>query len=332
MPTFLGLPEISLETVLPGDVVILGARDATPYETAKPSHARNAPDAIRAASARYASWHHHHDFDVDGPMLDTTGRRAVDAGDIPTDPATPEANRQAVAAAVRQVLNGRATPVVLGGDDSVPIPVLAAYEQHGPIWIVQVDAHIDWREERNGERMGWSSPMRRASEMLWVEGIVQIGARGVGSARRDDLQAAQQWGAKIITARQVHAGGVNAALEMIPRRANVFVTLDCDALDPSIMPAVGAPVPGGLGYWHVVALLEGVAARARYRLRYRRAGAGTRRQRRVGTHGGPLCHTRHRRHPAIGCGLTLTARPPYRSPFTVRSPAARGTPPVGRRS
>ena len=77
MPTFLGLPQTSLETVLPGDVVILGACDATPYETARPSHARGGPDAIRSASARYASWHHHHDFDVDGPMLDAAGRQEV---------------------------------------------------------------------------------------------------------------------------------------------------------------------------------------------------------------------------------------------------------------
>lgn len=263
MPTFLGLPETSLGAVLPGDIVIMGACDATPYETAKPSHARGAPEAIRSASARYASWHRHYDFDVDGPLFDAEGRRAVDAGDIATDPATPEDNRRAIAAAVQQVLDARATPVVLGGDDSVPIPALAAYERHGPIWIVQVDAHIDWRDERNGERMGWSSPMRRASEMPWVEGIVQIGARGVGSAKRDDVQAARQWGANIVTARQVHTHGIETALEAIPNGAKTFVTLDCDGLDPSIMPAVGAPVPGGLGYWQAVALLEGLASRTR---------------------------------------------------------------------
>lgn len=263
MPTFLGLPEISLGTVAPGDIVVLGACDATPYETAKPSHSARAPAAIRAASARYAAWHQHHDFDTDGLMLEVAGGRAVDAGDVATDPASPADNRRAIAAAVRQVLDARATPVVLGGDDSVPIPVLSAYERHGPIWVVQVDAHIDWRDERDGERMGWSSPMRRASEMPWVAGMIQIGARGVGSARRNELQAARDWGAKIVTARQVHARGMQAALEAIPNGARTFVTLDCDGLDPSVMPGVAAPVPGGLGYWDVVALLEELAARTR---------------------------------------------------------------------
>jgi agmatinase len=168
-----------------------------------------------------------------------------------------------IEASVRQVLQAGATPVVLGGDDSVPIPVLAAYEQHGPIWIVQVDAHIDWRDERAGERMGWSSPMRRASEMPWVAGIVQVGARGVGSARPEDLRAARQWGAEIVTARHVHKEGIGDAISRLPVGVRSFVTLDCDALEPSCMPAVAAPVPGGLGYWQVVELLEGIASRSR---------------------------------------------------------------------
>jgi agmatinase len=263
MSTFLGLPAIPLDAVSAGDIVIVGARDATPYERTKPSHAALAPQAIRSASARYAAWHQHHDFDSDGPMLDPTRCRVVDAGDIATDPARPGDNRRAIEAAVRQVLEARAAPVVLGGDDSVPIPVLAAYAGHGPIWIVQVDAHIDWRDERHGERMGWSSPMRRASEMPWVEGIVQIGARGVGSAQDDDVRAARNWGASIVTARHVHDHGIDAALEKIPEGAKTFITFDGDGVDPSLMPGVGAPVPGGLGYWHIVALLEGLAARTR---------------------------------------------------------------------
>ena len=70
-------------------------------------------------------------------------------------------------------------PIVMGGDDSIPIPVLAAYHEHGPITILQLDAHIDWRDEVAGETQGLSSNMRRASEMNWVENIIQVGARGV---------------------------------------------------------------------------------------------------------------------------------------------------------
>jgi agmatinase len=217
---------------------------------------------LRHASGRYKSWHDHIDFDTGEVML-SARNRVVDAGDIATAPDTPDENRRRIEASVRQVLQSGATPVVLGGDDSVPIPVLAAYEAHGPIWIVQVDAHIDWRDERSGERMGWSSPMRRASEMPWVAGMVQVGARGVGSARLADLRAAQQWGAEIVTARHVHTEGIDAALSRLPAGVSTFVTLDCDALEPSCMPAVAAPVPGGLDYWQVIGLLDGIAARSR---------------------------------------------------------------------
>lgn len=184
-------------------------------------------------------------------------------GDIAGDPQAPSENREAIREAVAAILDRGATPVVLGGDDSVPIPVLQAYEAHGPIWVVQVDAHIDWREERFGERMGWSSPMRRASAMGWVEGIVQIGARGVGSALRQDIEDARRWGARIVTARQVFEDGIAPALAGIPQNARVVVSLDFDGLDPAVMPGVMAQVPGGLTYWHIVELFEGLAERTR---------------------------------------------------------------------
>ena len=91
-------------------------------------------------------------------------------------------------------------PIVIGGDHAIPIPVLRAYEGRGPITLVQIDAHIDWREEVNGVRHGLSSPIRRASEMAHVEEIFQIGIRAQGSARPEEVEAALAYGANIITA------------------------------------------------------------------------------------------------------------------------------------
>ena len=262
MDPCLGLPKVSLDDVPAGAVVLIGAPEATPYETGKSSHASGAPWALRAASARYANWHAHHDFDT-GDTLVPSGVALLDAGDLPGDPKTPAANRAAIEAAVKAVLDAGALPLVLGGDDAVPIPVMAAYRDHGPIWVVQIDAHIDWREERFGEKLGWSSPMRRASEMAWVEGIVQLGGRGVGSATPAEVEDARAWGARIITAREIHAQGVGDAFAAVPEGAKVFITLDCDGLDPSIMPAVAARVPGGLAYWHVMDIFDALAERAR---------------------------------------------------------------------
>jgi agmatinase len=156
-----------------------------------------------------------------------------------------------------------AVPILLGGDDSVPIPFFAGFAGHGPIWIVQIDAHIDWRDELHGERLGYSNPMRRASEMAHVAGMVQIGIRGVGSARRQEVEAAKRYGSHLVTAREIHALGVEAALRHIPDGAQVVITLDCDGLDPSIMPGVAARTPGGLTYTQVIDLVAGVGRRGR---------------------------------------------------------------------
>ena len=259
METFLGLEKVDVADISPGAVVIFGAPEATPYEAGKTSHASGGPWALRAASERYVRWRTHYDYDTGEPLVSPTAT-IVDAGDIAGDPKTPAENRDAIEAATKAILSAGAAPLVIGGDDSVPIPVISAYRDHGPIWIVQIDAHIDWRDERFGEKLGWSSTMRRASEMEWVEGIVQLGARGVGSAMPEEVAVARDWGATIVTAREIHRQGVAAALAAIPAGARVFIALDCDALDPAIMPAVGARVPGGLTYWHIMDIFDGLAA------------------------------------------------------------------------
>src|SRR6056297_1070595 len=263
MQTFLGLPKSKPGDVAAGGIAIIGASNATPYQPGTPSHAEQGPAAIRAASQRYADWHEHFDFDVDGQLLNANFGPVVDTGDVACDPATPEHNRSKIEEAVSSVVRAGAIPVVLGGDDSVPIPVISAYRNDGPVWIVQVDAHLDWRHERFGERLGWSSPMRRASEMPWVSGMVQIGLRGVGSASRGDVDDAKAWGARIVTARRIHAAGMEAALGHVPPGANVIISLDLDALDPAFMPGVAAQVPGGLTYWQIIDLFDGLAARRR---------------------------------------------------------------------
>ena len=107
--------------------------------------------------------------------------------------------------------------------------------------------------------------MRRTSEMPWIERLIQVGMRGVGSAGRQELAAAQAYGAEIIPADRVHTGGIEQILESIPAGADTLMTVDCDALDPPVMPAVKAPLPGGLLYRQVAGLIHGLAAKARVR-------------------------------------------------------------------
>jgi agmatinase len=259
--TFMGLPAGTVDA-LAGEVAVIGIPWATPYADAG-AYSAAGPVAIRRAVARYANARHHHDFDLGGPLVDPAGRSAVDCGDLPVDAQDYALNRRRIGEAIASVLDRGSVPVVLGGDDSVPIPVLAAYAAAGPLTIVQIDAHIDWRDEVGGERLGLSSTMRRASEMVHVERIVQIGQRGIGSARPGDVADAMAYGVRFVPARTLHRDGIDAALLHVPNGANVFISFDIDALDPSIAPGVIGRSPGGLSFAQALELLHGIAAQSR---------------------------------------------------------------------
>ena len=260
--SFLGLPD-RLADGRASRAVIFGAGHGTTYPGQDSSGQASAPDAIRAASQDDTPLVAHWDFDLGGPLFDGGPANCIDAGNIATAMHDNVGNRARVEAKTREVLALPAVPILLGGDDSVVIPFLAGFADHGPIWILQIDAHIDWRDEVHGERYGYSSPMRRASEMGHVAGMVQVGLRSVGSARIAEIEAAQHYGSRFVTAREVHTRGVEAALRHIPEGARVVVTLDCDGLDPGIMPGVAAPTPGGLTYTQTIDLIAGLGKRAR---------------------------------------------------------------------
>lgn len=263
-PTFAGLPVGRLDDLTPGHVAVFGASEATPYDAAVASHSAQAPGAIRAASKALAGQLKQHDFDTGRTLLSkestmrTVGR---DLGDVKTRVPDAAGNRSRITAATAGILAAGALPLVLGGDDSVPIPVLAGFEGQDPVTIVQVDAHVDWADEIRGENMGYGSPMRRIAELPWVEGMLQIGIRGLGSGEAWQHDDARAWGSKLITSREWHRNGADAVLDCLPAGGRFVLSIDCDGLDPAVFPAVAMPTPGGLGYEDMLALLDGLTAR-----------------------------------------------------------------------
>jgi agmatinase len=240
-------------------VAVLGVPFGSPYrDPGATVGCAAAPAAVRRRSQRLARFAGHWDFDLDGPM-DVMG--LVDAGDVPGDPQDGPGNVATAEAAVRAVLERGIVPICLGGDDSVPIPILRAFAEHGPITVVHVDAHLDFRDEVDGVRDGYSSSMRRASEMPHVERIVQVGLRGVGSARANDLDDARRAGNVLITAAEARRSGIGEVLRSVPDDASVFLSFDCDGLDPSVLPAVSGLAPGGLTYADAVHLMRRIGSR-----------------------------------------------------------------------
>lgn len=261
MSGFLGFPEHLPDGRLP-KAVIFGAGHGSTYPGKDSSAFALAPDLIRASSQEDVELVEHWDFDLGGPLFNGNAISAVDLGNVATTMEDNEGNRAKIERKTREILALPSVPVLLGGDDSTPIPFLAGFADHGPIWVLQIDAHIDWRDDIRGEHYGYSSPMRRASEMPHVAGIVQVGMRGIGSARLAEIEAASIYGSRLVTAREVHSQGVEAAIRHVPDGAKVVISLDCDGLDPSIMPGVIAPSPGGLTYTQVIDIIAGLGKRA----------------------------------------------------------------------
>ncbi len=256
---FLDLPiETDLDRI-DAEVAILGVPHGWPYpDIGSAAGCADAPAAVRRASRRLARFVGHWDFDLAGPM---ELRPSVDVGDVPGDPADGAGNSARTTDAVRAILGAGAIPICIGGDDSVPIPILRAYDGRGPITVLQIDAHLDFRDEVDGVREGYSSPMRRASEMPHVERVLHVGLRGVGSARPTDVEDSRAAGNLLVTARELRERGVPWLLDQIPSDAAIFLSFDCDGLDPSVFPAVSGLAPGGLDAREGMDLAAGIGRR-----------------------------------------------------------------------
>jgi agmatinase len=259
---FAGAPIETDTDRLEADVAILGVPFGWPYpRPGATAGCAVAPTAVRRRAARLERFRDHWDFDAGGPMLPLAGGpRIVDAGDVPGDATDGAGNAALTTAAVAAVLERGAVPICIGGDDSVQAPILRALAGRGEITVLHVDAHLDFRDEVDGVREGYSSPMRRASEMAHVGRIVQVGLRGVGSARAAELTDARSAGNLLVTARELRERGVGWLLAQLPG-GSVFVAFDCDGLDPSVAAAVSAPAPGGLSWEEASDLLGGIGPR-----------------------------------------------------------------------
>jgi len=257
--TFGKRPYVGDWTQIDADVAVLGA----PFDfgTQFRAGARFGPRAVREASTLFSFGHAGaYDHEDDCTYLPASVR-IVDIGDadiVHTDTTKSHAN---IKAGVTAILNAGALPVVIGGDHSVNIPCIDAFEGHGPIHILQIDAHLDFVDERHGVRYGHGNPMRRAAEKPYVTGLTQVGIRNVSSTAREGYEDARRMGSDILSVRQARAIGPKAVIDRIPAGARVYVTLDIDGFCPSIAPGTGTPSHGGFLYYDVLEMLQALARR-----------------------------------------------------------------------
>ena len=260
--SFINLPVCIDWRDLSADAVIFGVPFGKPYlQNNFPNDQSLAPFALRSASDRIVVEHASINMDYEDTRSLANGINFVDGGDIPLVNNDISAHYLQGEEAVRYAVAKGIIPVTIGGDDGITNPVLRGLDVAGNIALIQIDAHLDWKSERYGEEDGYSSPMRRASELSHVSSIHQIGIRSFGSSAEEEVKVARKWGADIHTARQVHARGIERVIKALPKDVKFFITLDVDGLDPSVIPGTVALAPGGLLWWQLIDLLDGISAK-----------------------------------------------------------------------
>jgi len=145
----------------------------------------------------------------------------------------------------------------LGGEHAVTLGLVrAAHERHGALSILQIDAHLDLRDQFEGTPFSHASVMRRCVE----DGnrTVHVGIR---NACREEVEFARREGLPVFWGRQCAAGDAWIADAVAALRGPVYLSVDVDGLDPSVIRTTGTPEPGGLGWWTTMALIEAVFAR-----------------------------------------------------------------------
>ena len=189
---FLGIPQ---------GVAYVGHRE--------PSHAVGAPDAVRAAALVYAGDVCNYDFDAGGPLFpDGVGGCLVDCGDVRGDPRDVPGSMARATRTIEALAAAGSIPLVVGGDHAITSQVVRGLPGEEQLDVLHVDAHLDFLDERDGVRDGYSSPVRRLRDLSWVRRVVHVGLRDIGSARAEEVAAARAAGNTLITAAEVHERGV----------------------------------------------------------------------------------------------------------------------------
>ena len=257
--TFGKRPYVSDWAKIDADIAVLGA----PYDfgTQFRAGARFGPRAVREASTLFSFGHGGaYDHEDDATYLGSDVR-IVDLGDADIVHTNTEKSHANIKTDVNAILDAGAFPVTIGGDHSINIPCIDAFEGRGDIHILQIDAHLDFVDERHGVRNGHGNPMRRAAEKPYITGLTQVGIRNVSSTAKEGYEDARKMGSDIISVRQMRDLGAQGVIDRIPAKARVYVTLDIDGFCPSIAPGTGTPSHGGFLYYEVLEMLQAVAKR-----------------------------------------------------------------------
>jgi agmatinase len=238
--TFMRAPHV---TDLAGvDAAVYGVPfdTATSYRTGP----RFGPEAIRSASALIRPYNPGLGVDV------VESLSIVDYGDVPVSPGDTERTYAQVEDALAPIVEAGVFPLALGGDHSITLAELRVVaKRHGPLALVQLDAHADTWESYFGQRYFHGTTFKRAVEegLVDAKASVQAGMRG-SIYGADDIEAARRLGFTVVESDELRAVGPDRYGDLVGRtigRRPVFLSFDVDFLDPAFAPGTGTPEVAG---------------------------------------------------------------------------------------
>ncbi len=251
---FLGLPKSYCDYAKARFAVLPIPYDST---TSFQTGTREGPAAIIRASQQVELF----DEELEGEFY-KAGIATLDS--ILPNMAGPQAMHEDVYQAARRVVRDGKTIIGLGGEHSITSGLVrAVMGKHKKLSILQIDAHLDLRQEWEGTPYSHASAMRRCLDL--GASLVSVGIRNVSTEEHQFLRTGGATGhskskVEVITARQAHMEDdwVDRALNALGE--NVYVTIDIDGFDPAYAPGTGTPEPGGLDWYQVTGLLRLAAA------------------------------------------------------------------------
>jgi len=249
--TYMRAPHVTELTGV--DVAVYGIPfdTATSYRTG----ARFGPEAIRSASALIRPYHAVHDVNVVDALS------IVDYGDLPVSPGDVERTYGQVEEGLAPLVAAGVFPVALGGDHSVTLAELRVLaKRHGPLALVQLDAHADTWEAYFGQKYFHGTIFKRAVEegLLDAAASVQAGMRGSVYAS-SDLGTARELGFHVIESEELRALGPKHYGQLVREKVGerpAFLSFDIDFLDPAFAPGTGTPEIAGFSTAEAVAFLR----------------------------------------------------------------------------
>lgn len=266
---YTGIPSYLRARVALDPADYVGARigiAGVPFDEGSPflPGSRMGPRAIREHSLRFPYGGALYDPDTGEEYLREEFARGliVDCGDVDIRPANPARTFELITEKVRGMLDGGLFPVILGGDHSITWPIFAAFDR--PLHVIQFDAHQDYEEITEDLNRTNSHAFRHITGLDTCLSLTQVGIRGLRTTRRH-VEALRDAGNRVVCMTEARRLGAEGIAGLLPEGSDVYVTIDVDALDLSIVPGCVSGEPDGLSFAQLMAALKAIAARHRIR-------------------------------------------------------------------